>query len=242
MHQPPRGVLDPRKHAVDAPVNLLRRVDGNGQEVVSEESFEDAQEGACHNVAEEVPPEDDAGGRRGYGPGSDGTPNQADENGFRGGHEVRQYVDSVLKLLLQKRQPDSVRLVPPHRNVEPEHGDHHQRPRGVAAGKRPVVHLHRHEVVAVVDGTRPANDLLDDGHEDQIEQERHEQVEEEHAHLGCELGFGRQECGGRTRYEEHAIARKLQGSQKHIKEDPQSVFMYPCRKLPVKLHHMVQQA
>ena len=135
-----------------------------------------------------------------------------------------------------------MRLVFPQRNVEPEHGDHHERPSGVAARKRPVVHLHRHEVVSVVHRTRSADDLLDDGHEDQVEQKRHEHVEEEHAYLGCELRFRRHECCRCTRYEKHAIAGKLQRSQKHVKEDPQSVLMHPRRKLPVELHNVVEHA
>ena len=103
VEQPPGRVLDPRKHAVDAAVDLLRRLDGNGQKVVSEESFEDAQEGARNDIAEEVAPEDNPGGCRGDSPRGDNAPNQANQDGLRSGHKVRQDVDAVPELLLKKR-------------------------------------------------------------------------------------------------------------------------------------------
>jgi hypothetical protein len=242
VDQPPGRGLDPRERAVDAPVDLLGGRDGDGQEVVGEEGFEDAEQRPGHHVAEEVAPEDDAGGRGGDGPAGDGAADRADEDGLRRGHKLRQYVDPVPERILQEWQPDAVRLVPPHGDVEPEHGDHQERARGVAARKRPVVHLHRHEVVAVVHRARPAHDLLDDGHEDQIKHERHEQVEEEHPHLGRELRPRRHERRRRARDEEHAVSRKLQRAQKHVKEDPQSVLVHPRRKLPIKLHNVVKQA
>lgn len=144
--------------------------------------------------------------------------------------------------MLEVRQPDSVRLVPPHGNVESKHGDHQQGSCGVAAGKRPMVHLDGFEVTPVVHWSWPAHDLLDNRHKNQVKQKGHEEVEEKLAKLRGEFRFGRQVSRSCTRDEEHAVTRKLQGAQKHVKEDAQSMFMNPGGKLSVELHHVVENA
>jgi len=105
-----------------------------------------------------------------------------------------------------------------------------------------MVHLDCFEVAPVVHGSRPADDLLDNGHENQVKQKGHEEIEEKHSKLGREFRFGRKVRCSRTRNEEHAVTRKLQGSQKQVKEDSQSMFVNPRRKLSVKLHNMVENA
>lgn len=101
-----------------------------------------------------------------------------------------------------------------------------------------MVHLDCYKVFTVVHWPRPTHDLLDDGHDDQVEQEGHEQIEES-AKLRGESGLRSQERCGRPRDKEVAIARELQGSQEYSEEDSQAMFMHLRQELPVKRHNMV---
>lgn len=124
MEHLPSGVLNLAEGTIDFGVNGLWCADGNSQEVVGKESLENAQERTRHDVAEEVTAKDDAGWGSGNGPTRDSTADQADEDGFGSGDERGQNINPAHEHFLQIRQPDPVRLVLPHGNVEAKHGDH----------------------------------------------------------------------------------------------------------------------
>lgn len=184
-------VFQASKPTIDAGVDILADFHVDEQVAVGEHGFTDTDDGAREHVTKEVAAEDDPGGRCGERPKRDDTGNGGDQHLLEQVLGAFEEDDMVLELRGQVGHPDSASLVSPHGDVEPEQGGGDERPRGVAAGKRPVVHLERLEVEAVVHRPWPPHHLLQNGHEYQVEDEAHEQVEEEHANLRSELVWGR---------------------------------------------------
>lgn len=215
----------------------LRR---NYQEVVVENTLKRAHKASHKHVEEEVASQDDPrrGGRN--GPRKHEPCDNAHQKILHHGHSLVENVDLVAEHPLEKRQPHMRRLHPPHGQIHGEEGDHHERPSGVAAGKRTVIHLGGDEMRMAVGRPPPAHTVLDQGHDDKIHDECAEQVEEKHANLRVKLPLGQQVCGGRCWNQKHAVTGKLQDAQEHVEEQLQALLVHPPREIPVVVYNAIQ--